>query len=73
MPDPDHLPESYQSTGHLAAGLQLYVAEITTAIALLGIQASYFQNGIAFYGDDSRNQLITHLLDADRLHHFDRE
>ncbi len=68
MPDLDILPESYQSVGFMAQGYQLDVASIQTAISLLEIQADYYQNGVAFYGDDARMKLLRHLNDANMLH-----
>lgn len=66
------IPDNFQSTGYMAAGLQLSVAVIQTALQVLDIKPSYFQNGIAFYGDDARQQLLQHFIARDMLHHIGR-
>lgn len=66
------LPESYESTGHLAVGLQKSVAEILRAIALLDLAPSYYQNGVPFYDSDARKSLVDHFFNGGLLRQLER-
>ena len=66
------LPQSYQSVGYLAGQLQLSVAVIQAAMQVLDIQPAYYQNGIGYFGDEGRTELIRRFIERDMLHHVMR-